>query len=191
MAQFQPPPTWASPVEVDEKSGRAQFHPVWLKWFIDLAVIISSSGGGGGSIVHNDTTSIQGGSATQRFHLSTAAAALVTGNVWTTWSPSRTNWTDVGAAPTVTGRYAQINQIVAFSIKVVPGTSIATTAGSSYTSLPPLGAANDLGLATMTNLTTGIAVGVCMLDPATDHCYVPAQAASGNTFIISGIYEGP
>lgn len=72
MAVFQPPPTWASPVIVDEATGKASFHPVWLKWFVDLTGILSSAAGSGGSIVHNNTTSKQGGTAGQFFHLTSA-----------------------------------------------------------------------------------------------------------------------
>jgi hypothetical protein len=41
----------------------------------------------------------------------------------------------------------------------------------------------------MTNDTTNIAVGVCHIDHATSRCYLPAQAASGNTFTLAGWYE--
>lgn len=34
--QFQPPPTYADPVLVDQITKRAQFNPLWLKWFLDL-----------------------------------------------------------------------------------------------------------------------------------------------------------
>ena len=45
---FQPPPTYADPVVVDEHSGRSQFNPLWLKWFVDLAQLLTAAGGGGG-----------------------------------------------------------------------------------------------------------------------------------------------
>lgn len=34
---FQPPPTWALPIQVDKTSNQGTFSPVWLKWFIDLS----------------------------------------------------------------------------------------------------------------------------------------------------------
>lgn len=37
MAAIQPPPTYTLPVLVDEKTGKAVFNPIWLKWFLDLA----------------------------------------------------------------------------------------------------------------------------------------------------------
>ena len=50
MATFQPPPTYANPVLIDEVTGRATFNPIWLKWFVDVASFISGSGGGAGSV---------------------------------------------------------------------------------------------------------------------------------------------
>ena len=44
MSSFQPPPTWALPILVDEKSGKAIFNPIWLKWFVDLSANLSSTG---------------------------------------------------------------------------------------------------------------------------------------------------
>ena len=45
MADFQPPPTYALPILVDEKTGKAQFNPIWLKWFVDLAQVLNDAGG--------------------------------------------------------------------------------------------------------------------------------------------------
>lgn len=46
MSNFQPPPTWANPVIVDETTGKSIFNPIWLKWFIDLAGGLSAAGAG-------------------------------------------------------------------------------------------------------------------------------------------------
>lgn len=82
MAVFQPPPTWAEPVLVNETTGKVTFNPVWLKWFLDLIEIINASGvGGGGGIQHNDTVGLQGGSANQFYHLTAAKETLVNGLV--------------------------------------------------------------------------------------------------------------
>lgn len=78
---FQPPPTWAQVILIDERTGNAIFNPVWLKWFVDLVGVINASGGGGGTIQHNSTGSLQGGSANQYFHLTTAEYAKVTGAI--------------------------------------------------------------------------------------------------------------
>lgn len=73
---FQPPPTYASPVLVDERTKQSQFNPIWLKWFLDLAAFLTASGGGsGGAAAHNDLSGLQGGSLTERFHITASQAA--------------------------------------------------------------------------------------------------------------------
>ena len=107
------------------------------------------------------------------------------------WAPVRTGWTDVGAL-TVTGRYCQIGNIVFFEVNVVPGTSVATVAGTSYIELPVTAnpsATVFIGFASMVNLTTLVAVGLGVNDTANSRCYVPSQAATANTLLISGCYE--
>lgn len=109
---------------------------------------------------------------------------------WQSFTPSRTGWTDVGS-PTVTGRYRRFKGITHFQIRVVPATTVAVVAGTSYVGLPIAAAAGAIGGgATMDNLTTLIAVGNCAIDTANARCYVPAQAATANTLDISGWYEG-
>lgn len=44
MAVLEPPPTYTDPVRVDERTGRARFSEIWLKWFIDLAALINPAG---------------------------------------------------------------------------------------------------------------------------------------------------
>lgn len=51
MSTFQPPPTWANPVLVDETTGKGTFNPVWLKWFIELSAGLDATGGGSGTVV--------------------------------------------------------------------------------------------------------------------------------------------
>lgn len=68
MPVYTPPPTYADPVLVDEETGRGQFNPIWLKWFIDLAQFINVNGGGG-LIQHNTTGGLQGGGTGEYFHL--------------------------------------------------------------------------------------------------------------------------
>lgn len=45
-ATFQPPPTFADPVIVNELSGRSQFNPIWLQWFLSVAQFISQANAG-------------------------------------------------------------------------------------------------------------------------------------------------
>jgi len=83
MADFQPPPTYALPVLVDESTGKAVFNPIWLSWFIDLTGFINSAGG----LVpqHNSLSGLQGGTTaefyhfTQAQHTTLAALAALTG----------------------------------------------------------------------------------------------------------------
>jgi len=75
MALLQAPPTYAEVVLVNPVTGKGKFNPVWLKWFLDLAQILNESGGT--STLHNSLTSIQGGSASERYHLTAALATLV------------------------------------------------------------------------------------------------------------------
>lgn len=54
MSTFQPPPTWALPVIVEESTGKNIFNPVWIKWFLDLIKNLGS--GGAGSVTSVDVS---------------------------------------------------------------------------------------------------------------------------------------
>lgn len=77
---FQPPPTWAEVILVDEKTKLARFNPIWLKWFVDLIAVLQSSGVVGG-IEHNNGTGLQGGTAGQYYHLTSAQHTYLAGFV--------------------------------------------------------------------------------------------------------------
>ena len=94
----------------------------------------------------------------------------------------------VVGTPTYTGRFRIVGRSCFFQISAVSDTSIATTAGTSYFDLP-IAAKGIGGMATMTNDSTNVAVGVCHIDVANSRVYPPTQAASGNTFTICGNYE--
>ena len=106
---------------------------------------------------------------------------------WTAWTPARTGWTDIGT-PTVSGRFRVVGKQCFFQVKVVPATTVATVAGTSYIALP-VRAAGLAGDGSMMNLTTLVAVGVLAFDIANSRAYVPSQAATGNTLTIAGWYE--
>lgn len=107
-------------------------------------------------------------------------------DLWSAFTVAAT-LTVVGT-PTYTGRYRFVGRQCFFQIALVSTTSIASTAGTHYVNLPT--AAKGLaGVATMTNNTTKVAVGVCHIDVATSRCYLPAQAASGETFTVAGWFE--
>lgn len=107
---------------------------------------------------------------------------------WESFSPSFV-LTLVGD-PTYVGRVRRVGAQVFFQVKFSAVTSIASTAGTSYLTLPITAKSQGItGVSTMTNDTTNIAVGVCHIDVANSRCYLPAQVASGNTFVVSGWYE--
>lgn len=101
MSVFEPPPTWADPVIVDEATGKSRFNPVWLKWFIDFTAVISAAGGGGGGIVHNDTSGLQGGTSGQYYHLTSALLSELTGGIGSgnvVLGTALTSWTPTDAS---------------------------------------------------------------------------------------------
>lgn len=111
-------------------------------------------------------------------------------SAWSDWTPTRTGWTDVGS-PTVTARYSLIGSYLClFQVKVVPGTTVATTAGASYISLPVAANASGIGGdGSMGDTTAAISIGNCIFDIANSRCYVPSQVATGDTLVINGWYE--
>lgn len=80
MTDFLPSPTYALPILVDDRTGKSQFNPIWLEWFLQLVGIINTAGGGGGGgFVHNMLTGLQGGAATEYYHLTSAEHAAFSG----------------------------------------------------------------------------------------------------------------
>lgn len=116
-----------------------------------------------------------------------AYSDLIGQDKWTVWTPTRTGWTDVGT-PTVSGRFRVVGRQCFLQVKVVPATSVATTAGTSYIALP-IAAQGLAGDGSMMNITTLIAVGVCAVDVANSRLYVPTQVATGNTLTIAAWLE--
>ena len=94
----------------------------------------------------------------------------------------------VVGTPTYTGRYRIVGRQCFFQVSLVATTSIASTAGTHYVTLP-ITAKGIGGVASMTNDTTNIAVGVCHIDVAESRCYLPALVASGNTFNVCGWFD--
>lgn len=74
--QFQPPPTYADPVIVDEATRKGQFNPLWLKWFLDLSQFINNNGGGS-TVQHNSLGGLQGGTTNQYYHLNQTTYAIL------------------------------------------------------------------------------------------------------------------
>ena len=76
---FQPPPTWALPILIDEGTKQAIFNPIWLKWFVDLTSVISSVGTGGTAVNHNTLTGLQGGGSSEYYHFTNATYTNIVG----------------------------------------------------------------------------------------------------------------
>ncbi len=108
-------------------------------------------------------------------------------DLWLSFTPVFGSLTVVGGT-TYTGRYRVVGRSVQFQVSFSAATSIASVAGTDYLTLPVM-AKGLSGIATMSNDTTNIAVGICHIDVATSRCYLPAQIASGNTFLLCGSYE--
>lgn len=104
---------------------------------------------------------------------------------WETWTPTYSFAT--ATSLTVTGRYKVVGKQCFFQVKS-SGTSLATTAGTSYIALP-IPAKGFGGAGMMSDDTANTAVGVGHMDVTDSRFYPPTQAASGNTFIFCGSYE--
>ena len=88
---------------------------------------------------------------------------------------------------TVVGRFKVVGKLC-FAQVQSSGTSIATTAGTSYIALP-VAAKGYGGDMKMFNVTTGIAVNGGGINVANSRMMVPTQGASGNTFSFSCWFE--
>ena len=107
---------------------------------------------------------------------------------WESFTPTFTSLTVVGAT-SYSGKYRKVGRAVEFQVQFSAATSIASTAGTTYMTLP-VAAKGLSGMAVMTNKTGNTAVGTCHIDTTNSRCYLATQAASGNTFTLFGIYEG-
>lgn len=104
---------------------------------------------------------------------------------WTAWTVSYSFAT--ATSLTVVGRYKVVGKMCFWQVQS-SGTSLATTAGTSYIDLP-VAAKGYGGMGVMSNDTANTAVGVGHVDVANSRFYPPTQGASANTFIFSGFHE--
>ena len=108
---------------------------------------------------------------------------------WEAFTPVFGSLTVVGAT-SYSGRLRVVGKQCFFQVKFSAATSIASVAGTDYLTLPITAKSQSFaGIATMTNDTTNVAVGVCHIDVATSRCYLPSQLASANTFTLAGFFE--
>ena len=114
----------------------------------------------------------------------------ITGHeTWESFTPVFGALTVVGAT-NYSGRLRRVGRLVQFQVRFSAATSIASVAGTDYLNLPVTANAQSFsGIATMTNDTTNVAVGVCHIDTATSRCYLPTQVASNNVFTLFGEFE--
>lgn len=106
---------------------------------------------------------------------------------WKTFTPTFGSLTVVGAE-SYTGRYHVEGKALRFQVRFSAATSIASSAGTDYLNLP-IASKGLGGMATMTNASTNIAVGVGHIDALNARCYLPTQGASADVFILAGWYE--
>jgi len=141
---FQPPPTYALPVIPDERTGKAIFNPIWLKWFLDLSANLGSNGAGSVSSVA----------------LAMPAAFSVAGSPITTSGGFTVTWT---TAPTGTGApvLATTPTLVTPVLGAATGTSLVLTGGITV-----VGGAKFLTTNTALTNGAGVAAGTLLTAPA-------------------------
>lgn len=114
-----------------------------------------------------------------------AYANLIGQDKWQSWTVVYSFAT--ATSLTVVGRMHVIGK-QCFCVVKSSGTSLATTAGTSYITLP-FTAKGYGGAGTMSNDTTNIAVGVGHIDVANSRFYPPTQGASANDFTFAFWFE--
>jgi len=114
-------------------------------------------------------------------------SGVFNGDTGTSWSPTFTNLTVVGAAPTITGKIYQVGQSLAFfSVKIVPGTNTSAVAGTTYINNFPLILKGDGACLAVSGLL-GTNAGQC--DQASNNIYVPAWTTVTVPLTIVGFVE--
>jgi len=106
---------------------------------------------------------------------------------WKQFTPVFVSLTVVGDT-TYKGRLRVVGKQCQFQVQFQAVTSIASTAGTTYLELP-ITAVGIGGVATMTNDTTNIAVGVAHICETLQGCFLPTQGASADVFMLCGWYE--
>lgn len=106
---------------------------------------------------------------------------------WDAFTPVFGSLTVVGAT-NYSGRLRFVGKMCFGQVQFSAATSIASTAGTDYLTLPT-SAAGFGGAGTMTNTNTNIAVGTCHVDVPTSRLYLPTQTASASVFILGFWYE--
>lgn len=192
------------PPPIQDKPGSF----TWLEWYRQLRAYVSTSGSvpwyiinfAGSNITdialrdHDNLQGIQGGTAGEHYHLTSAeytALSTTAQTVQSTWTPNFTNLTVVNGTGSASynGYYTQIGTVVFYTVTITcTGTATtASTAGTTYCDLP-IGVTQD-DTVTIANKNTKLGIGTGYLDSTNDRCYPCSWTATGNTIIISGKYE--
>ena len=108
-------------------------------------------------------------------------------DVWQMFTPVFGSLTVIGATAYL-GRLRMMGRSIEIQVQFSAATSVASVAGTDYLTLP-VPAKGYSGIGAMTNDTANTSVGLCHVDVATSRLYLPAQAASGNTFTLFAKYE--
>lgn len=112
---------------------------------------------------------------------------LYNGDTGTAWTPSFTNLTVVGAAPTITGSVYRIGQSLAyFSIKIVPGTNTSSVAGTTYVNNFPVSVKTP-GPCFVLSGNLGGSIG--MIENSSSRIYTPVWATVATTLWVVGMCE--
>ncbi len=137
---FQPAPTYADVVLVDEQTGKPRFNPIWLDWFLNLVGILDALGGTAAGD-HNSLGSIQGGSASERYHISSAQSTAV--------AALASMSTQAAGAIAVTGGTMDAVAITTGSMNNTPigGTTRAAVSGTTVSATTALQPGTDAGAA--------------------------------------------
>lgn len=193
MADFQPPPTYADVVLVDERTGRAKFNPIWLKWFVDLVGVVNASGGGGGGAFdHNSLTGLQGGSSGQYYHLTLSQQSQIANVTSGTWTPTLTNGTNVAASTAYQGQYLRVGNSISFScrVDVDPTAAGACELGISLPIASNFGAVEDCAGAGASPEVAGFSTAI-LANVANDRMsmqWVAVDTANRSVY-FSGVYQ--
>jgi len=96
------------------------------------------------------------------------------------WVPVATNLTFAGSPPVITGNYYQNEGFTDFWIRIVPGTSTTSTAGTTYFDLPFAVTVDGACI------VGGLPGAVGLIDAATKRCFPPPWSAVTANITISG-----
>jgi hypothetical protein len=100
--KFEPAPTYADPVLVDEVSGKSKFNPLWLKWFLSVVQVFDSllAQSVNGVVNHEALSGLLGGGSNAHFHITAAQQAAVAAGITVTITTAKL--TVVGATGSMT-----------------------------------------------------------------------------------------